>query len=198
MARFMRERPGAEVTLTVGNTEEIARLVANFEVDVGLIEGEVEAHNLKVIGWRDDELAVFAGPDHPLAHKRALSDDDLRSAAWIVRERGSGTRQAFERAMHGLLPDLRIALTLHHTEAIKGAVAAGVGLGCVSRIALGDAFALGTLRACRVPHRDFRRQFYFLLAADKPPGPAVDAWMDVCRQTLRPPAGRDPDPRRIP
>ncbi len=43
MARFMREHPGRERTLTVANTEEIARQVANFEIDVGLVEGEVEA-----------------------------------------------------------------------------------------------------------------------------------------------------------
>jgi DNA-binding transcriptional LysR family regulator len=182
MARFMRERPGAEVTLAVANTEEIARQVSNFEIDVGLIEGEVEARGLRVITWRDDELSVFAGPDHPLARKRALTDNDLRSAAWIVRERGSGTRQAFDRAMRGLLPDLRIALTLEHTEALKAAVAAGIGLGCLSRIALRDAFTHGTLRPCRVPHRDFRRQFYFLLPADKPAPLAVTAWLDLCRR----------------
>jgi DNA-binding transcriptional LysR family regulator len=182
MARFMRERPGAEVTLAVANTEEIARQVANFEIDVGLIEGEIEAGGLEVIRWRDDELTVFAGPDHPLARKRALSDDDLRSAPWVVRERGSGTRQAFDRAMHGLLPDLRIALTLEHTEGLKGAVAAGIGLGCLSHLALRDAFAHGTLRPCRVPHRDFHRQFYFLLAADKPAGAGVEAWLELCRR----------------
>jgi DNA-binding transcriptional LysR family regulator len=186
MARFLRERPGADLSLAVGNTEEIARQVANFEIDVGLIEGEVDAAGLEVIGWRDDELTVFTGPEHPLARKRALSDNDLRRAAWIVRERGSGTRQAFDRAMRGLLPDLRIALTLQHAEAIKAAVAAGIGLGCLSRIALHDAFSHGTLHPCRVPHRDFRRQFYFLLPADKPRGAAhatLDAWLDLCRPT---------------
>jgi DNA-binding transcriptional LysR family regulator len=183
MARFMSEHPGAEVTLSMANTEEIARQVSNFEIDVGLIEGEVEARGLRVMAWRDDELAVFAAPDHPLSRKRALSDDDLRRATWIVREHGSGTRQAFDRAMRGLLPDLRIALTLQHTEAIKGAVAAGIGLGCVSRIALRDAFAHGTLSPCRVPHRDFRRQFYFLLAADTPASAGVEAWLELCRRT---------------
>ena len=92
MARFMRERPGAEVTLAVANTEEIARQVANFEIDVGLIEGEIESGGLEVIRWRDDELSVFAGPDHPLTRKRALSDDNLRSvpgsSASAARGRG--------------------------------------------------------------------------------------------------------------
>src|SRR3954470_5599281 len=59
MARFMRENAGAEVTLAVANTEAIARQVANFEIDVGLIEGEIEHPDLQMTPWRDDELAVF-------------------------------------------------------------------------------------------------------------------------------------------
>ena len=181
MAQFMRTHPDAALTLAVANTEEIARQVENFEIDVGLVEGEIEHADLQLTPWRDDELVVFCAPDHPLARKRTLRDDDLREAAWIVRERGSGTRQAFDRAMRGLLPDLHIALALQHTEAIKGAVAAGLGLGCISRIALDDAFRLGTLKACAVPHRDFRRQFYFLLHKRKYRSPGVERWLELCR-----------------
>jgi len=97
-----------------------------------------------------------------------------------VREHGSGTRQAFDRAMRGLLPDLRIALTLQHTEAIKGAVAAGLGVGCVSHIAVADAFRRGSLKACRVPHRDFRRQFFFLLHKQKHRSAAIERWLRLC------------------
>jgi DNA-binding transcriptional LysR family regulator len=185
MARFMRQYPAAEVTLAVGNTEEIARQVGNFEIDVGLIEGEVAEPELEVTPWRDDELVVFCAPDHPFARKRQLSDRDLRTAAWIVREHGSGTRQAFDRAMRGLLPELRIALTLQHTEAIKRAVAARLGVGCVSRIALDDAFSRGSLKACRVPHRDFRRQFFFLLHRRKFRSAGIARWIDLCRAEPR-------------
>ncbi len=98
-----------------------------------------------------------------------------------MRERGSGTRQAFDRAMRGLVPQLRVALTLGQTEAIKRAVEAGLGLGCVSRIALEDAFERGTLKPCRVPHRDFRRQFYFLVHKRKQRAAGVDRWLAFCR-----------------
>ncbi len=181
MAQFMRAHPGAALTLAVANTEEIARQVENFEIDVGLVEGEIEHADLRLTAWRDDELVVFCAPSHPLARKRVLKDEDLRQAAWIVRERGSGTRQAFDRAMRGLLPDLQIALALQHTEAIKGAVAAGLGIGCISRIALEDAFRIGTLKPCAVPHRDFRRQFFFLLHKRKYLSPGVERWLELCR-----------------
>jgi DNA-binding transcriptional LysR family regulator len=184
VARFMRAHPAIGLTLEVANTAEIARQVANFELDVGLVEGDVDHPDLETTRWRDDQLVVFCGARHALARKRALTDADLLAADWIVRERGSGTRQAFDRAMRGLLPQLRVALTLGQTEAIKRAVEAGLGLACLSRIALEDAFDRGTLKPCRVPHRDFRRQFHFLLhkrkhrAADG----AVERWLAFCRE----------------
>ena len=168
MARFMRENPGAEVTLAVANTEEIARQVANFEIDVAPHRGRGraprsggDAPGATTSWW------CSAPPATPAPASASLTDEDLRRAAWIVREQGSGTRQTFDRAMRGLLPGLHIALALQHTEAIKEAVAAGLGLGCVSRIALQEAFPRGTLRPCRVPQRDFRRKFYFLLHRHK-------------------------------
>lgn len=181
MAKFMRSNPGAALTLAVANTEEIARQVENFEIDVGLVEGEVDHPDLQLTPWRDDELVVFCAPSHPWARKRAVDDRDLRAATWIVRERGSGTRQAFDRAMRGLVADLDIGLALQHTEAIKGAVESGLGVGCVSRIALEDAFKRGTLRACRVPQRNFHRQFFFLLHKQKYRSPGVERWLELCR-----------------
>jgi DNA-binding transcriptional LysR family regulator len=181
VARFMRAHPAVGLSLEVANTEQISRQVANFELDVGLVEGEVDHPDLETTPWRDDLLVVFCGARHPLARKRVLTDKHLLAADWIVRERGSGTRQAFDRAMRGLLPQLRVALTLGQTEAIKRAVEAGLGLGCVSRIALEDAFERGTLQPCRVPHRDFRRQFYFLLHKRKQRGAATERWLTFCR-----------------
>jgi DNA-binding transcriptional LysR family regulator len=177
MARYMRERSGALVRLDIANTEEIARRVANFEIDVGLIEGELSHPELRVTPFRDDELVVFSSPTHSLAKKRTLSDADLKSASWIVREHGSGTRQAFDRAMAGILPELDITLELPHTEVIKRAVEAGLGLGCVSRLALVDAFRAGTLKPGRVPHRDFRRRFYTVLHHQKHVGADLRRWL---------------------
>ena len=177
MARYMREQPGSLVRLDIANTEEIARRVVNFEIDVGLIEGELSHPQLDVKAFRDDELVVFSAPTHPLAKKRTLTDADLKSASWIVREPGSGTRQAFDRAMAGILPELHLTLELPHTEVIKRAVEAGLGLGCVSRLALADAFRHGTLKPRPVPHRDFRRRFYYVLHRQKHVGIDIKRWL---------------------
>lgn len=183
MARYMGEQAGARVELEVANTETIVRKVANFELDLGLIEGESRHPDLEMLHWRDDELVVFCAPNHPLAGKPWLTDDDLLSAAWIVREPGSGTRQHFEWAMHGLLPELNIKLELQHTEAIKRAVEAGLGVGCLSEITLVDAFERGRLVPLPVPHRDFHRRFYFALHRQKFRSAGVERWLELCRES---------------
>ncbi|BFM16807.1 LysR family transcriptional regulator [Maricurvus nonylphenolicus] len=180
MARYMAKQPGAKVELEVANTEAIARKVANFELDIGLIEGELQHPDLEVVPWWEDDLVVFCAPGHPLAGKAKLSDDDLVAADWIVRESGSGTRQGFDRAMHGLLPDLQLKLELQHTEAIKRAVEAELGVGCLSTIALKDAFKRGSLIPLPAPHRDWHRQFYIILQRQKYRSAGIEQWLSLC------------------
>ena len=181
MASYMEQHASASVSLEVANTETIAARVANYSLDIGLVEGELRHSELEVIPWRDDELVVFCNPEHSLAGNRALSDEDLVAASWIVREPGSGTRQAFDHAMRGLLPDLNVALELQHTEAIKRAVEAGLGIGCLSRIALDDAFRRGSLVELRAPQRDWQRKFYFVIHRQKYRSAGIERWMDYCR-----------------
>lgn len=202
LAEFREAHEGSRVTLTLGNTRDIARRVENFELDVGLIEGELASDSLVVTPWCRDELVVFCAPDHPWARstgwrsgcdegrsrgsrrrqRRALEDSDLVRAPWIVREAGSGTRQTFERAMSGLLPHLDLALELQDTEAIKGAVAAGLGVGCLSRIALEHEFARGSLVPCPVACRSFERHFYFVVHERKYMTSALQDWLDLSRR----------------
>ncbi|RFA26550.1 LysR family transcriptional regulator [Alkalilimnicola ehrlichii] len=183
MARYMGEQAGATVSLEVANTATIAGKVSRFELDVGLIEGELHDPDLEVFPWRDDELIAFCAPSHPLAQCERLTDEDLLSATWILREPGSGTRQTFDRAMHGLLPELNVLLELQHTEAIKRAVEAGLGIGCLSRVTLAEAFRRGSLVPLPVPHRDFQRRFYFILHRQKFRSPGIERWLELCGET---------------
>lgn len=181
MADFMKHHERARVELTVENTATIAAKVRNFELDIALVEGEVQEADLDVSYWRDDELAVFCAPGHPLAKSRKLSDADLLAAQWVVREQGSGTRQAFDRAMTGILSNIHLRLELQHTEAIKRAVEAGLGIGCLSKIALEDAFKRGTLVPLNVPQRNWTRKFYFILRRQKFLGAGVRSWISHCQ-----------------
>jgi len=182
MAAFMNEHSSAKVQLTVENTSAIAAKVRNFELDIGLIEGELQESDLQVIYWRDDELALFCAPEHPLAQKKLLTDADLLAARWIVRETGSGTRQAFDRGMSGILPNIDLRLQLQHTEGIKRAVEAGLGIGCLSKITLQEAFQRQSLVELKAPHRNWTRKFYFILHRQKFLSSGVKSWMDHCQR----------------
>jgi DNA-binding transcriptional LysR family regulator len=184
MANFMQQHPAAKVDLDVENTAAIAAKVRNFELDIGLVEGELQEVDLDVRQWRDDELALFCAPDHPLANNPQLSDADLLAARWIVREQGSGTRQAFDRAMTGILSKLDLRLELQHTEAIKRAVEKGLGIGCLSKITLQEAFERGTLVPLMAPHRNWRRKFYFILHRQKYLSSGVRSWMEHCQSAV--------------
>ena len=183
MAAFMKEHQAAKVNLNVENTASIAAKVRNFELDIGLIEGELQEADLDVSYWREDELALFCAPTHPLASHRELQDEDLLSAYWIIREQGSGTRQAFDRAMTGILSNLKLRLELQHTEGIKRAVEAGLGIGCLSKITLKEAFKRGSLVPLACPHRNWTRKFYFILHRQKFLSPGVKSWMEHCKNT---------------
>ncbi|GAB5451701.1 MAG: LysR family transcriptional regulator [Halioglobus sp.] len=182
IAAFRSQYPLADIALQVANTETIAARVAGFELDMGLIEGELQHADLDITHWRKDELVVFARPDHPLTKEHAVTDTQLLAESWILREPGSGTRQTFDRAMQGLLPDLTISMELQHTEAIKRGVEAGLGIGCLSRICLEDAFKRGSLAPLAVPQRNFRREWFLITHRKKYHSAALTEWIQLCRQ----------------
>ncbi len=181
MSRFLQDKPEARVELDVANTASVARKVKNFELDVGLIEGELSDPDLDITPWMKDELVAFCSPDHPYASKKRLTDRDILNGQWILREQGSGTRQTFDWAMHGILPQLNVLLELQHTEAIKRAVEAGLGIGCLSRVALREAFARGSLVPLPMPQRNLKREFYFILHRQKYRNNSIDAWLALCQ-----------------
>ena len=180
IARFRARHTQTDVALEVANTHSIAERVAGFELDMGLIEGELHHPDLHIEHWGGDELVVFAHPGHPLAGSAALRDEDLLAQQWIVREPGSGTRQAFDRSMQGILSDLDIVLELQHTEAIKRAVEAGLGVGCLSHICLREAFERGSLVPLAVPQRDFHRQWFLVTQREKFHSAALREWHAQC------------------
>ena len=140
IGNYLARYPGADVVLDIANTPEVVAKVLNYEVDIGMIEGEVQHRDLELIPWRGDELVVFCAADHPLAKKKVLRTADIKAADWILREPDSGARHTFERALAGLLPDINIFLEFKHNEAIKNAVESGLGIGCLSRIVLSKNF----------------------------------------------------------
>ncbi|MCK9282993.1 MAG: LysR family transcriptional regulator [Rhodocyclaceae bacterium] len=180
VAGMLQKHGEARIQLNVHNTATIVEQVAGFDLDVGMIEGACHHPDLHVEPWLEDELVVFCPPDHPLARKRALSMERLMQEPWILRERGSGTREVFDQAVHRAGLEPRVRLELEHTEAIKRAVESGLGIGCISRLALREAFRRGSLVALKTPPLDLRRRFQFLWHTDKYHTAAMREFLAAC------------------
>jgi DNA-binding transcriptional LysR family regulator len=182
VARFLQQHPESRIQLQVHNTSNIVQQIANHELDLGLIEGDCHHPDIEVQPWVADELVVFSAPNHPLAKLSKLKMEQLLQEPWILREKGSGTRETFDRAFHNHHAKLNIRLELEHTEAIKRAVESGLGIGCISRLALKDAFRRGSLVPLATPNLDLGRYFYFLWHKQKYQTTGMREFLNVCRE----------------
>ena len=186
VARFLQEHPESRIQLQVHNTSTIVQQIANHELDLGLIEGDCHHPDIEVQPWIADELVVFSAPNHPLAingqvKQKRMTMEQLLHEPWILREKGSGTRETFDRAFHNHHAELNIRLELEHTEAIKRAVESGLGIGCISRLALRDAFRRGSLVPLATPNLDLSRYFYFLWHKQKYQTAGMREFLTLCK-----------------
>ena len=181
VADYLQRHPESRIDLKVANTRHILDDVLRCELDIGLIEGEANDPDLVLDPWLADELVVFCAPQHPLAAGGAASTEELASQPWILRETGSGTRALFDRAIAPRLANLQVRLQLEHTEAIKRAVEAGLGLACLSRMALREAFRRGSLVELLTPQFELQRNFYFVRHRQRHVSPASRAFLELCR-----------------
>jgi DNA-binding transcriptional LysR family regulator len=157
LGRFHTRHPNVRIQTTSANTRAVLRALLEFRVDVALVEGPIEHSRVHVVPWREDELVVIAAPDHPIASAQPIEVDRLSDMQFLVREPGSGTRVVTERALaaHGVR--LTRTIRVGGTEAIKQAVAAGLGLGIVSRAAATDQLMLGRIIVVPVRGLEIRR-----------------------------------------
>ncbi|WP_255990676.1 LysR family transcriptional regulator [Chitinolyticbacter albus] len=181
ISQFMQRHPESRVKLGVHNTATIVQEVADYSIDLGLIEGEAHHPELEMQTWVADELVVFAAPGHALARRGSAGTADLLAEPWILREHGSGTRETFDHALRNQHNGLNIRLELEHTEAIKRAVESGLGMGCISRLALREDFLRGNLVAVETPELDLRRQFRFVWHKQKYQTPGMREFVALCR-----------------
>jgi DNA-binding transcriptional LysR family regulator len=141
LARYRESHPNARLELRIGNTLDVVTAVSEFATDLGFIEGPSHAPDVTVVPWIEDELVIVAAPTHPLAssaRRGGASAKQLMEALWLLREPGSGTREAVEQALSPYLPNIQSTMILGSSEAIKNAAAAGLGLSCLSLAAVQD------------------------------------------------------------
>lgn len=183
IAAYRGDVPESLIDVRIGNTSEVAQDVAQMQVDFGLVEGPTHEPELVAHPWLSDELVIVCAPGYPLAMDRGrgrISVDALRSERWLLREPGSGTREAVEQVLLPHLHHLNGELQVGGTEAIKQATAEGLGITCLSARAVRDLVALGRLVVLDTALERLERRFYLIHHRQKQFSQGLQAFLAHC------------------
>jgi DNA-binding transcriptional LysR family regulator len=133
LSSFLKKYPEITISLDVTNRQKIIQKLENYEPDLVIMGEPPKGLRLNSEQFMANPLVVIAPPDHTLVkvHKK-LTMTDLRDEKFVVREKGSGTREAIERHFRDFGFFCTSKLEMSSNEAIKHAVSAGFGLGIVS------------------------------------------------------------------
>lgn len=178
LGAFCQQYPGIDATLTVANRETLLSRLADNIDDLVVLGAPPEHIDVVATAFADNPLVVVARHDHPLANCHAIALKRIAEESLILREAGSGTRLAAERlfAEHGLEP--RVRLELGSNEAVKQAVAGGLGLTLLSAHTLALEGESGLLRVLDVEGLPLLRQWYVAYQRGKHLSVVAEAFLE--------------------
>ena len=176
LRKFLNEHEGIELVLKVGNRLELIQWLQNSEVDIAIMGSPPSEIPPRAEPFAANPLLFVASPDHPLSDGAGLKAEDLRQQSFIVREQGSGTRNAMEAffLQARFLP--RFSMELHSNDAIKQAVKANLGLSFLSLHTIGLELKAKQLAILDVPGSPVVRAWHVVHALSKLLSPAAEAF----------------------
>lgn len=178
IAGFAKMNPKVRVRARGGNTDEVLEWLVAREIQLALIEGPEQRRDVHIEPFMEDHMVLVVPAAHEWAdHEISLSE--LKHAPLLMREFGSGSRRVIEQALAaaGLKPkDLNLRMELDSTEGLLNAVEAGLGVAFVSRWAVRNQLALGTLKLARVRNLKLSRKFAMAYPAGPEPTGNVGAF----------------------
>ncbi|RNF40359.1 LysR family transcriptional regulator [Planococcus salinus] len=161
IAAIKAQYPDISPAVTIGNTAKIAELVTNHQLDVGVVEGHFkEVSDLQSEAFAKDRMVIVASATHPLTQlKEPITTNHLTEQTWILRETGSGTREAAENVFKQLGFYPSAVMHFSSTQPIKSMVEAGVGISLLSDWAIQKELDYGHLKILDVPGLPYARNF---------------------------------------
>lgn len=178
---FMRQHPGIDIALDVGNRSEIVARLARNDDDLYIMGMPPTGMDIKRHAFVENPIVAIAPCDHALVGKRRVRLARLAEEPFLLREAGSGTRMAAERFLKERGAKLRVRMELGSNEAIKQAVSGGLGLSLLSLHALASELARGELALLDVEHLPIRRSWYIVHRAGKELSVVAQAFFDYLR-----------------
>ena len=186
LCEFQRRFPTVTVALSVSDTQTVVELVAERELELGVV-GAARRHRSVVFEpFFRDEVVLACPPAHPFAG-RAIDLDELRTEPLILMQEGAGVRQVIEdelRAAGVRLRELDIRLELGLQESVRSAVRAGYGATFISRSAVESDLAAGTIAEARVAGLEPSREISLVRPAGRTSTRLVEAFLAFARERL--------------
>jgi DNA-binding transcriptional LysR family regulator len=196
LRNFLSQQPANAAAwqskVIIENTAQICDRVAEFAIDIGLIEGTCHRPELSANPWLRDELVVVAAPERlkgPRGATQGVDSKLLRQAVWLLRETGSGTRQMTDLALLPHIHSYQRSIELGSSEAIKHAAAEGLGFACLSRWVVDDLLRSKHLCIVKTALPPMFRQCYWVMHRHKQPTSAMQRMIEFVEQSS---SGRDP------
>ena len=148
MGDFKREHPHFVISLKIADTKEIVQYVLQDMVEFGVIGARLNHPSLHFEKYQEDEIIIVAPPDHPMTRKKRVNVEELLKVPWIIREEGSGTQMAVEKALRKKgksLKQFNVVMEMGSTSSVKEGVKAKLGLAFISRRATEEELHQGFL-----------------------------------------------------
>lgn len=184
IGRYREKYPQVTIALQIGDSRGITEAVLAGQVELGVVGAKPDHRAADAIEFMPDELVVVVPPGHPWVGRRQVTLDDLRPEPLIVREAGSGSREALETALNEVGPGLagmRVIAELGSTSAVKQAVKAGVGISIISKRAVEEECQHGLLGCVKVKDLRVTRHFYIVTHAVRSRSPLCQTFLDFLR-----------------
>jgi DNA-binding transcriptional LysR family regulator len=166
MGDFRREHPHFIISLKIADTKEIVQYVLQDGVEFGIIGARLNHPSLHYEKYEEDEIIVVAPSGHPLTRKKRANLEELLKEPWIIREEGSGTQIASEKALRKKgksLKQFNVVMEMGSTSSVKEGVKARLGLAFISRRATEEEVRQGFLSRIDVEGIDpILRQIYIV------------------------------------
>jgi DNA-binding transcriptional LysR family regulator len=179
---YIDQYPEVTIELKSGNTSDIVSFVKSGELDMGFVEGDVnDVDVIKEVVGADELVVVSANKD--LA-SQSWRIENLSTLKWVLREKGSGTRDIFLSYISKKVNKLNIFMELGHTESIKSLLKHGKTLACISKMAVNDEINSGELFKLNIEDFSCRRNFYAIYHKNKYRSELFDKFLEHTKDRM--------------
>ncbi len=186
MGRFKEKYPEISISLLIQDTQRILDVLLEGKVELGVVGARIEHRALEYTELMPDELVLVVPASHPWHGRKTVTLAELAQEPLIIRERGSGSRYALERALAEAGMEweaLRIIGEMGSTQAIKQAVKSGMGLSIISKRAVEEECHHNLLWCVRLKGLRVSRHFYIVIHRDRTRSPLCEAFLDFLKSS---------------